>query len=150
MAAAPALCDDGRMTPIRTLLVDDSVHFLGAARSFLSGRPGLQVVDDVVSGREALLQAGPLQADLILLDLNMAGLNGLETARRLKALPAPPKIVVVSYHDASEYRRAALAAGADAFVSKTEFAQALLPVIAALFPAHAAHLQRPASGGNPA
>ncbi len=136
MADRPRLCDDGPMPPIRILLVDDSVHFLGAARSFLSGRPGLKIVDDVVSGSDALIQAGPMWADLILLDLNMVGLNGLEVAKRLKALPTPPKVIIITFHDTPEYREAALAAGADGFVSKVEFSQALLPVISALFPGH--------------
>lgn len=147
MAPLHPLCDYGRMPPIRILLVDDSVHFLGAARAFLSGRPGLKVVDDVVSGRDALVQAGPMWADLILLDLNMVGLNGLEVAKHLKALPAPPKIIIVTFHDTPEYRQAAFAAGADAFVSKAEFSRALLPAIAALFPGHGAFEQT--AGSNP-
>ena len=147
MAHRPRLCDDGSVPPIRILLVDDSVFFLGAARSFLSGRPGLKVVDDLVSGREALAQAGPMWADLILLDLNMVGLNGLEVAKRLKALPTPPKIIIVTFHDTPEYREAARAAGADAFVSKADFSQTLLPAIAALFPGHDSFERT--SGSNP-
>jgi DNA-binding NarL/FixJ family response regulator len=124
------------MSPIRILLVDDSVYFLGAARSFLAGRPGLFVIDDAVNGRQALTQDKGHAADLVLLDLNLAGLNGLEVAQRLKAQPAPPRVIIVTLHNTPEYRQAALRAGADGFVGKDEFTTALLPLISALFPGH--------------
>lgn len=121
-------------SPVRLLLVDDSPDFLASATDFLCTRPQLQLVGPAASGAEALDLVARIPVDLVLLDLNLRGLNGFETARRLKARPDAPKIIIVTLQDAPEYRHLALAAGADGFIAKGEFTTALLPLIASLFP----------------
>ncbi len=134
MARLRGPCDTaGPMNPVRLLLVDDTPDFLTAAATFLRARSEVRVVGTAGSGVEALELATRLPVDLVLLDLNMRGMDGLETTRQLKSRPGAPKIIIVTLHNAPEYRRLALAAGADGFVSKAEFTTALLPLIGTLF-----------------
>jgi DNA-binding NarL/FixJ family response regulator len=119
---------------IRVLLVDDNPAFLETAARFLSVDPRIQVVGGVLAGAEALEQAGPLRADLVLMDLAMTGMNGLETTRHLKALEPPPLVIILTLHDNLEYRIAAELAQADGFVAKADFGAKLLPLIHHLFP----------------
>lgn len=76
--------------------------------------------------------AGDLRPDLVLLDFQMPDLNGIETTRRLKALFPSLTVVIVTAHDDEAYRSAAKAAGASGWVSKTEIADSLGPLLADL------------------
>lgn len=120
--------------PVRLLLADDNPDFLASATAHLCARPQLSVVGAARSGAEALTLFNSVPVDLVLLGLNMRGLEGMETTRQFKAWPGAPKVIRVSLEDAPEYRRLALASGADGFIGKAEFATALLPLIATLFP----------------
>jgi DNA-binding NarL/FixJ family response regulator len=121
---------------LRLLLVDDSWPFLGSAEHFLSTEPNLSIVGCASSGAEALDQVSLLRPDLILMDLAMPVMNGLAATRLIKALPDPPRVVILTVYNLPEYRAAARAAGADGFVVKSEFGSQLLPLIQRLF-AHA-------------
>jgi DNA-binding NarL/FixJ family response regulator len=118
---------------IRALLVDDNLEFLEATADFLSGRPGLEVLGWTVSAAEAIDIVRKVDVDLVLMDIAMPGMSGLEATRRIKDRAAPPKVVMLSLHDGSEYRDAARAAGADAFVAKSEMSSRLLPALDSLF-----------------
>jgi DNA-binding NarL/FixJ family response regulator len=118
---------------IRALLVDDSVAFLASAVELLSQERGIEVVGWTLSAGEALDIVRHLEVDVVLMDVAMPGISGLEAARRMKARSAAPKVVMLTLHDGPEYREAARAAGADAFVAKTEMGRLLLPVLEALF-----------------
>jgi PAS domain S-box-containing protein len=124
-------------TVVRILLVDDSNQFLEVAARFLADQPGLSIVGSAVSGEDAIRQVDRLDPDVVLMDVSMPGMGGLEATRRLKARPAPPRIVVVSMHDSYELRRMAEAAGADGYVGKWAFATSVVEAVlgAALPPA---------------
>jgi DNA-binding NarL/FixJ family response regulator len=135
VAPAAAASDIRRpLTAIRTLLVDDSPQFLRAAASLLEDEPRFRLVAQSTCGREAVRLAQELELDLILMDLSMPQLNGLEATRLIKARPDAPKVVIVTMHAGLAYRIAAREVQADGFVSKTEFAEALMPLIEQLFP----------------
>lgn len=123
--------------PVRILLVDDSPRFLESAERFLSAELGLAVIGSVLSGAEALEQAARLRPDLVLMDVAMPGLDGLETTQHLKAQPGPPRVIILTLYDTPKYRDAAQHAGADGFVPKADFGEKLLPLIDALFPGRA-------------
>ena len=121
------------MSPLRVLLVDDSHDFLESAARFLSAYPCLEIVGWTLSGRDAQELVARLQPDLVLMDLSMPGMNGLEATRQIKALPGAPCVVILTLYDNREYREAAEAAGADGFVTKSELGTQLLPLIRTLF-----------------
>jgi len=114
---------------MRVLLVDDNSQFASAATRFLSLIGQLHVVGHARSGREALEQVNRLQPDLVLMDVMMPDMDGLEATRHLKESHASARIVILTLHDSAEYRARAREVGADAFVSKEEFGTALLDVI---------------------
>lgn len=118
---------------MRTLLVDDSLAFLDSAARFLKGDQRLEIVGRALSGREALEQIPILRPDLVLMDLAMPEMNGLEATRLIKRQPNAPCVVILTLNDSHEYRMAAAAVGADGFVTKSEFAIELLPLIDSLF-----------------
>ncbi len=117
------------MRPIRILLVDDNADFLDAATRFLTGKPRIEIVGKIFSGREAVRQTPTLKPDLVLMDLMMPEMDGLEATRLLKLLPDPPAVIVVSLHDDQSFRMAALGAGADAFLAKRLLSKQLVPLL---------------------
>jgi DNA-binding NarL/FixJ family response regulator len=106
------------------LLADDSAEFLGVVVRHLE--PHFTVVRTVDNGQALLEEAVRLQPDLIVLDITMPVLNGLETARRLRAMGSPARIVFLTVHADVDYVHAAFAAGALGYVVKTELASDLL------------------------
>ncbi len=117
---------------MRILLVDDETLFSDAAEHFLSAEPGLVIVGRAASGREAIRLVNELHPDLVLMDLAMSEMNGLEATRYIKTQPNAPRIIILSLHCEDEYREAAKSVGADGFVSKLEFGTELLPLIRSL------------------
>jgi CheY-like chemotaxis protein len=110
---------------MRILVVDDHAPFRETAADFLRGLPGIATVETARSGEEALARASSRGFDLVLLDLTMPGMNGIEAARALKRLPSAPRVYIASMQDSQEAQLVAREAGADAFISKTDFAQRL-------------------------
>jgi glucose-1-phosphate adenylyltransferase len=116
----------------RILLVDDSPHFIESAERFLSEELGITVVGSALSGQDALEQISRLQPDLVLMDVAMPGMDGLETTQQIKAMPSPPRVIILTLYDTPKYREAAQQAGADGFVPKADFGEKLLPLIYAI------------------
>jgi DNA-binding NarL/FixJ family response regulator len=117
------------MAPISVLLVDDNPTFLRILRRFLGEEEGLLVVGTASSGEEALAIAQGQQPQVILLDLAMPGLGGLNTIPRLRSKMPDVSIIALTVLDSSGYREAALAAGADDFVAKADLSTDLVPAI---------------------
>jgi DNA-binding NarL/FixJ family response regulator len=120
------------MAPIRVMLVDDSPLFLASTARVLAADPGVEIVGRVLSGLAALEQISQLECDLVLVDLAMPEMNGLELAQRLKLLARPPRVVLLTLDDTPEYRAAALAC-ADGFLDKSVAATQLVPLVHSLF-----------------
>ena len=115
--------------PIRILLVDDSPHFLAAARDFLHLQQSFRVIATAMDGGEAVKQSRLLEPDIILLDLNLASKSGLDLIPTFKQHMPHTKIIVLTIMQDEPYRVAAMQAGADAFVCKTEMSKKLISVI---------------------
>ncbi len=105
---------------IRVLIVDDSRDYAMSLSSALSRYAVLEVVGWAADGADALRQVATAGPHLVLMDIAMPGMNGLDATRVLKRLPSPPYVVVLTMYDLDEYRRAAAEAGADGFVVKSE------------------------------
>jgi|WetSurMetagenome_2_1015567.scaffolds.fasta_scaffold1234113_1 DNA-binding NarL/FixJ family response regulator len=120
------------MPPIRLLIVDDNREFLTSAERFLAADPGLDIIGHALSGDEALGKVNLLQPDVVLMDLVMPEMSGLEATRRIKTRANPPFVIILTLHDIPEYCSAAQAAQADGFIGKSNFGNGLIPLIHAL------------------
>jgi CheY-like chemotaxis protein len=114
---------------VRILLVDDNKTFLAAVRNFLMTLPQVEVVGRAHDGMTALALAEQLAPDLVLLDIVMPGMGGLEVAAALQARDAPPRIIFLSMHDSQSYRTAARELGVHGYVGKGDFVVDLVPLI---------------------
>lgn len=114
---------------LRILLADDNPTFMLAVQQFLSTLPGTEVVGVAANGRDAMALANTLRPDLLLLDIGMPEMNGLEAARRMHLWPDPPLVVFLSMHNGQAYRDAASQVGAAGFISKGDFVDELPAMI---------------------
>jgi DNA-binding NarL/FixJ family response regulator len=103
---------------IKVLLVDDQPLLRMGFRLILEGEPDLEVVGEASDGNEALAQAAVLQPDVILMDVRMPGMDGIEATRRLSALDSAARVIILTTFDLDEYAFAGLQAGASAFLLK--------------------------------
>ncbi len=117
------------MDKVRLLLVDDSIAFLDIAASFLSNHENLIIVGTAQNGDEALSLAADLHPDVVLLDVNMPGLSGIEITPHLRKILPEAGIIVLSFQNSDIYEEAALVAGADDFIPKDTLAYSLIPAI---------------------
>jgi two-component system response regulator NreC len=120
------------MNPIRLMLVDDHEVVRAGLRSFLEAQGDLQVVAEASSGEEALQQAQETQPDLVVMDITMPGMDGLEATRRLKQLLPQCQILALTVHEDKQYLFEMLAAGASGYVTKRAAAEELIAAIHAV------------------
>jgi DNA-binding NarL/FixJ family response regulator len=106
------------VNPIRLLLADDHTLVRAGIRGLLEGLAGVEVVGEAGDGHEALRLAESLRPDVVLLDVGMPGLNGLEVAARLPALDAAIRVIIFSMHTSEEYVLRALRAGCAGYLLK--------------------------------
>jgi DNA-binding NarL/FixJ family response regulator len=114
---------------VRILLVDDYEPFRRFVRSTLRKRPSLQIIAEVSDGLEAVQQAQELKPDLILLDIGLPTLNGIEAARKIRKLAPESKIIFVTQESFADVLQEALSTGAQGYVLK---ARAGIDLIAAV------------------
>src|SRR5947207_15219967 len=114
---------------VRVLAVDDFESFRRFAASQLGKRPELRIVGEASDGSEAVQKAEELQPDLILLDIGLPKLNGIEAARRIRKLSPGSKILFVSQDLSADFIHGALATGARGYVVKTDAGSELLTAV---------------------
>lgn len=118
---------------IRTLLVDDIDTVRSLIESFLLRTGRIDIIGQAADGCKAVELTAELRPDLVIMDINMPVMDGVEATLQIKAMPNPPRIIIVSMSD-SWTEHLAMDAGADAFCSKHDALDTLLPHIEALFP----------------
>jgi DNA-binding NarL/FixJ family response regulator len=116
----------------RILVVDDFEPWRRFISSGVSNHPNLQIVAEASDGLEALQKAEQLQPDLILLDIGLPALNGIEAARRIRKLSPNSKILFVSEHRSVDIAKEAIRAGGSGYLVKSAAGNDLLPAMAAV------------------
>lgn len=120
----------GRPMPShRVLIVDDHDSFRGFVCSMLQERPGLQIIAEASDGLEAVRKADELQPDLILLDIGLPTLDGIDAAQRISRVAPNAKVIFVTQHNDTEIARAVLSNGASGYVLKMDTRSELSPAM---------------------
>jgi DNA-binding NarL/FixJ family response regulator len=111
------------------LIVDHDPQFRVLLRKLLAQEPDLEVVGEAVDGAEGIRLDCQLRPDIIVMELIMPGVNGLEATRRIKVEHPATKIIIMTVHTDDAYVQAAEASGTDAFLVKRSLMTGLLPTI---------------------
>ena len=118
---------------VTVLIVDDNAQLRVLIREIVAEASNLQVVGEAADGAEALRLVQALRPAIVLLDLIMPQVNGLEVLQWIKTEHPETKVIIVTVHDEDAYRQAAETGGADAFLLKKTLGTALLPTIRRLY-----------------
>ena len=116
-------------SPVRVLVIDDYEPFRRRVASMLQEQPELQIICEASDGLEAVQKAEELHPDLILLDIGLPRLNGIEAARRIRQLSPGSRILFISQESSADLVREALATGARGYVVKTDAGRELLTAV---------------------
>ena len=129
---APKRVSSCSPTLIRILLVDDFERFRNFTSSLLRKQPGFQIVGLALDGPEAVQKAEELKPDLVVLDIGLLKLNGIEAARQIRLVSPDSKLMFLTGNDDPEVAREALGTGATGYVSKSDAAVDLLNAVEAV------------------
>ena len=131
--ATVSYVDDSRdVAAMRVLVVEDFEPFRQFIRSKLGEKPELQIIGEVSDGEEAVLKAEALQPDLILLDVGLPTLDGIQVAQRIRKLSPTSKIVFVSQESSADVVQEALRSGGLGYVLKSHVGIDLLLAVEAV------------------
>ncbi len=119
------------MAPIRIVLVDDHEVARRGIRSVLKSNPNLEIVGEAADGEEAIRKAGEFRPDIVLLDISLPGISGIEAAPSIRAASPQSRIIFVSQHTSIPLARDALRGGAYGYVVKSDAGLDLLSAIEA-------------------
>lgn len=117
---------------LRILIADDHEVARRGIRALLEAHPGWEVTAEAKDGREALELANKIKPDLVLLDIGMPNLNGLDAARQILATAPDTKILILTMHDTEQVVREVLSAGARGFLLKSDAGRDLVAAVEAL------------------
>jgi len=120
-ARSSATLDLEIQMPVRVLIVDDQEPFRLAARMVVDVTDGFDVVGEAETGEDAVTMAADLAPDLVLMDVNLPGIDGLEATRRILAAERAPVVLLLSTYEEEEYAPRAAECGAAAYIPKAVF-----------------------------
>ena len=113
-------------SPVPVLIVDDQAPFRRAARAVLAATPGFDAVGEAESGEQALDLVDSLAPALVLMDINMPGINGIETSRRIMGDHPGTVVFLLSTYQADDLPASAMSCGASGYIHKEEFGSTVL------------------------
>ena len=114
---------------VRIVIADDHEIFRRGLRSLLESHSDWEVCGEAVNGQEAIEKVKQLKPDVVVLDVTMPHVNGLEAAREIRRIVPESKVVILSQHEPALMKQSALAAGAGAYVTKSEVSRELMIAI---------------------
>lgn len=117
------------MSKIRVLLADDHPIVRTGIRTMLQGATDIDVVAEAKSGAEALALVEQLQPDILLLDMEMPGMSGVDVAKKLKVMDSAVRVLALSAYDDAQYVRNLLASGAAGYLTKEEAPEMILDAV---------------------
>jgi DNA-binding NarL/FixJ family response regulator len=120
------------LSALRILVADDHEVARKGIRALLEDHPGWEVCAEARDGREAVELAGKLKPDVLLLDVGMPNLNGLDAARQILAIMPEARILILTIHDSEQVVRETLAAGARGFLLKSDAGRDLMAAVEAM------------------
>jgi DNA-binding NarL/FixJ family response regulator len=120
------------MSRTRILVAEDHEIFRKGLRSLLESHPQFEICGEAANGKEAIEAAKRLLPDIIIMDISMPLVNGLDATRQIRKDVSGARVVVLSQHDSSHMLNAALGAGASAYVTKSQVARYLLAALQAV------------------
>lgn len=106
---------------VHVLICDDQEAFRSAAREVVNSTHGFEVVGETSTGEDSVVAAGQLHPDLVLMDVHLPGIDGLEASRRIRAQYPKVAVVLLSTYDPEEFAARIAGTGAIAFISKEAF-----------------------------
>jgi len=117
------------MSGFRILLADDHAVVLRGLRALLAAQSGWQVCGEATNGREAIEKVNRLKPDIVIMDLNMPELNGLEATRHIRKDLPQTEVLILTLHESEQMMRQALDAGARGYVLKSDAGSELLAAV---------------------
>lgn len=120
------MSDETAPKPLRVLLVDDHAHVRSGVRTLLEEEANITVCGEANSGETALLQTVALRPDLIVMDVNMPGMDGLEATKRLKSSHPEIAVVILTVNDEELFLVEAIRAGASSYILKDNISEQLV------------------------
>jgi DNA-binding NarL/FixJ family response regulator len=117
------------VTPLRILIVDDHAVVRRGVRSLLESQPGWEIVAEATTGREAVEQSRRLRPDIVVMDLSLPELNGLDATRQILKDAPDTEVLVLTMHHSEELARDVLQAGARGFVLKSDADENLIAAV---------------------
>lgn len=114
------------------MVVDDHRQVRVAIAALLTSQPGIVVVGEAADGRQAIEKTKELHPDVVLMDIRMPGMDGLETTRHLKQFADCPRVLFMTQFDGVEYSDASKEVGGDGFLSKKYLGSGLVDAIRSL------------------
>jgi DNA-binding NarL/FixJ family response regulator len=116
-----ALYSEIGVMAVKVLIVDDQAPFRMAARAVVDATDDFEVVGEAETGEASVQMAHELKPDLVLMDVNLPGINGLDATRQILADLNPVVVLLLSTYEAAEYAPRAAECGASAYIPKSEF-----------------------------
>lgn len=124
--------EEREMQEVRVLLVDDFEQWRNVVRADLQRKLGLNIVEEATDGLEAIKKAEDLQPDLVVLDIGLPKLNGIEVARQIRKVSPESRVIFLTENHSCDLAETALNSGASAYVIKSAFARELIPAVEAV------------------
>jgi DNA-binding NarL/FixJ family response regulator len=124
-----AMLSNEQPSKINVLLVDDHAVVRDGIRARLERSPEFEVVEEAVNGRDAIQKTGELRPDVVLMDISMPVMNGMDAARQIRDLYPEIKVIILTMHEHKEYIQGVIRCGAQGYIVKDVTADEMISAI---------------------